>query len=41
MPGVTTFAQTGIHSARPANGAGCVFYSCTTHSLIYRDDGTT
>jgi hypothetical protein len=40
MPGVTTAYQTGIHSARPANGAGCVLYSCTTHSLVYRDDGS-
>ena len=41
MPGVTTAYQTGIHSARPANGAGCVLYSCTTHSLVYRDDGSS
>lgn len=41
MAGVTTYYQTGIHSARPANGSGCVLYSCTTHSLVYRDDGTT
>ncbi len=41
MPGVTTAYQTGIHSARPANGAGCVLYDCTTHGLIYRDDGTS
>lgn len=41
MPGVTTAYQTGVHGSRPANGAGCVLYSCTTHSLVYRDDGTT
>lgn len=41
MPGVTTAYQTGIHSARPANGAGCVLYDCTTHGLIYRDDGAS
>lgn len=41
MPGPTTAYQTGIHSARPANGAGCILYDCTTHALIYRDDGTT
>jgi hypothetical protein len=41
MSGVTTSFQTGIHASRPANGAGCILYSCTTHGLIYRDDGTT
>lgn len=41
MAGVTTYYQTGIHSARPANGSGCVLYSCTTHNLVYRDDGTS
>ncbi len=41
MSGVTTYYQTGVHASRPANGAGCVLYSCTTHGLIYRDDGTT
>lgn len=41
MPGVTTAYQTGIHSARPAAGAGCILYACTTHSIVYRSDGTT
>lgn len=41
MPGVTTAYQTGNHAGRPANGAGCILYSCTTHGLIYRDDGTS
>lgn len=41
MPGVTTAYQTGDHASRPANGAGCILYRCTTHDLIYRDDGTT
>lgn len=41
MPGVTTAYQTGIHGSRPANGAGCIMYSCTTHGKVYRDDGTT
>lgn len=41
MAGVTTYYQTGNHAGRPANAAGCVLYSCTTHGLIYRDDGTT
>ncbi len=41
MPGPSTAYQVGIHSARPANNAGCILYSCTTHNLVYRDDGTT
>lgn len=41
MPGVTTAYQTGNHAGRPANGAGCILYSCTTHSKVYRDDGTS
>lgn len=41
MPGVTTAYQTGIHAGRPANGTGCILYSCTTHGLVYRDNGTT
>lgn len=41
MPGVTTAYQTGIHSARPTATAGCILYSCTTHGLVYRSDGTT
>ena len=40
MPGVTTAYQTGVHGSRPAADAGCILYSCTTHSLIYRSDGT-
>lgn len=40
MAGPTTLFQTGIHSARPAASAGCVLYSCTTHSLVYRSDGS-
>jgi len=41
MPGVTTAYQTGVHGSRPANGTGCILYSCTTHNKVYRDDGTT
>jgi hypothetical protein len=40
MPGVTTAYQNGIHSARPAASAGCILYACSTHSLIYRSDGS-
>lgn len=41
MPGVTTAYQAGVHGSRPAAGAGCILYACSTHSLIYRSDGTT
>lgn len=41
MPGVTTAYQTGVHGSRPAATAGCILYSCTTHGLVYRSDGTT
>jgi hypothetical protein len=41
MAGPATLYQTGIHSARPANGSGCVLYACTTHGLVDRDDGTS
>lgn len=41
MAGVITSYQTGVHGSRPAVGAGCIFYSCTTHGLVYRSDGTT
>lgn len=41
MPGVTTAYQTGVHGSRPAASAGCILYACSTHSLIYRSDGTT
>lgn len=40
MAGPTTTFQTGVHGSRPAASAGCVLYSCTTHSLIYRSDGS-
>lgn len=40
MPGPVTAYQTGVHGSRPANNAGCILYSCTTHNLVYRDDGT-
>lgn len=33
--------QTGIHASRPAVGSGCVLYTCTTHGLVYRDDGSS
>lgn len=33
--------QAGDHASRPANGSGCVLYSCTDHDLVYRDDGTS
>jgi hypothetical protein len=41
MPGVTTAYQSGVHGSRPAATAGCILYACSTHSLIYRSDGTT
>lgn len=41
MAGPGTLYQTGDHASRPANGSGCVLYSCTTHNLVYRDNGTT
>jgi hypothetical protein len=41
MAGPTTLFQTGVHGSRPAASAGCVLYSCTTHSLIYRSDGSS
>lgn len=41
MAGPGTLYQTGDHASRPANGAGCVLYSCTTHNLVYRDDGSS
>lgn len=41
MAGVTTSYQTGVHGSRPAANAGCILYSCTTHGLVYRSDGTT
>lgn len=41
MPGVTTAYQTGNHASRPAAGDGCILYACTTHSLVYRSDGSS
>jgi hypothetical protein len=41
MAGPATLYQTGDHASRPANGAGCVLYTCTTHNKVYRDDGST
>lgn len=41
MPGVTTAYQTGVHGSRPAANAGCILYSCTTHGLVYRSDGSS
>lgn len=41
MPGVTTAYQTGVHGSRPAANSGCILYSCTTHGLVYRSDGTS
>ncbi len=41
MAGPTTAFQTGVHASRPAASAGCILYSCTTHSLIYRSDGSS
>jgi hypothetical protein len=40
MPGVTTAYQAGVHGSRPAASAGCILYSCSTHGLVYRSDGT-
>ena len=33
--------QNGIHASRPAADSGCVLYTCETHGLIYRSDGST
>lgn len=41
MAGPTTLFQTGVHGSLPAATAGCVLYACTTHSKVYRSDGTT
>ena len=41
MAGPATLYQTGDHASRPANGAGCVLYTCTDHGLVYRDDGSS
>ena len=42
MPGVVTaFPDPDIHANRPAASSGAVFYSCTTHSKVYRSDGST
>lgn len=41
MPGVTTAYQTGVHGSRPAASSGCILYSCTTHGLVYRSDGSS
>jgi hypothetical protein len=41
MAGPGTLYQTGDHASRPANGAGCVLYTCTTHNKVYRDDGSS
>lgn len=40
MPGVTTAYQNGVHGSRPAASSGCILYACSTHSLIYRSDGS-
>jgi hypothetical protein len=40
MAGPLTLYQTGVHGSRPAASSGCVLYSCTTHSLIYKSDGS-
>lgn len=40
MAGPTLLFQSGVHGSRPAASDGCVLYSCTTHSLVYRSDGT-
>lgn len=41
MAGPLTLYQTGVHGSRPAASSGCVLYSCTTHSLIYKSDGAS
>lgn len=41
MSGPTTAFQSGVHGSRPAASAGCVLYWCTTHSILYRSDGST
>ena len=40
MAGPTTLYQTGVHGSRPAASAGCVLYFCTTHSKVYKSDGS-
>lgn len=40
MAGPGTLYQTGSHASRPANGAGCVLYTCTDHNKVYRDNGS-
>lgn len=41
MAGPATLYQTGVHGSRPAASSGCVLYSCTTHSLVYKSDGAS
>ena len=41
MAGPATLFQTGDHASRPAAGAGCVFYNCTDHNLVYLSDGSS
>lgn len=40
MAGPTTIFQMGVHGSRPAASSGCVWYWCTTHSKVYRSDGS-
>lgn len=40
MAGPAVLFQAGDHASRPANGSGCVLYSCTDHDLVYVDDGS-
>lgn len=41
MAGPATLFQSGVHSSRPASGAGCVLYNCTEHNLVYVDNGSS
>ena len=38
---VTAYPAPDIHANRPAANSGAVFYSCTTHSKVYRSDGSS
>lgn len=40
MAGPSTLYQTGVHGSRPAASSGCVLYFCTTHSKVYKSDGS-
>lgn len=41
MAGPAVLFQTGNHAGLPAASAGCVLYACSTHSKVYKSDGST